>query len=162
MTIASGGGGVLSGIIGSEIDVQRDLGMPTSSHLPDFELVLRPARRHKFRAAYIPISYTGAATLTREIVFNGQKYQIGVPVTSTLDWHAARFNYEFDFINRNRGFGGFITEIKYPDVRVDLAATQLGLAEFAHARAPRWSPRVCGWRHLAIHSRVSRSMILRR
>ena len=136
MTIASGGSGILAGIIGSEIDVQRDLGMPTTSRLPDFELILRPARRHKLRASYIPIQFQGAATLTREIVFNGQKYQIGVPVTSTLDWHAARFSYEFDFVSNSRGFGGLILEGKYTDVRVELDAPTFNLAEFARAQAP--------------------------
>jgi len=136
LTVASSGSGILSGIGGSSINAERDLGMPESTHLPNFELILRPARRHKLRAAYIPIQYQGSATLTRDIIFNGQKYQIGVPVTSTLTWYAARFNYEFDFISNNRGFGGFIIEAKYTDVSVELDAPTFNLAEFARARAP--------------------------
>lgn len=136
LTVASSGGGILSGIAGSDISAQRDLGMPEQTHLPNFELILRPARRHKLRAAYIPIQFDGAATLTRDIVFNGQKYQIGVPVTSTLNWHAARFNYEFDFISNSHGFGGLILEAKYTDVRIELDAPTFNLAEFARAQAP--------------------------
>ncbi|HZT77616.1 MAG TPA: hypothetical protein VFA27_13270 [Vicinamibacterales bacterium] len=136
LTVASSGSGFLSGIGGTSISAENDLGMPSSTHLPDFELVLRPARRHKLRASYIPIQFTGSATLTRDITFNGQKYQIGVPVDSTLTWHAARFNYEFDFVDNNRGFGGFIVEAKYTDVRVELDAPTFGLAEFARAQAP--------------------------
>src|SRR5262249_33561437 len=34
LTVASSGGGILSGIGGSEINAQRDLGMPTSARLP--------------------------------------------------------------------------------------------------------------------------------
>src|SRR5262249_6770011 len=70
------------------------------------------------------------------IVFNGQRYRIGIPVTSTLDWKAYRFGYEFDFVRKNWGFAGFILEAKYTDVNVQLAATSIGLTEFAHARAP--------------------------
>ena len=136
LTVASSGSGFLSGIGGSSINAETDLGMPTSQRLPDFELILRPARRHKLRAQYIPIQYQGSATLTRDIVFNGQKYQLGVPVTSTLTWHAARFNYEFDFIANNRGFGGLIIEAKYTDVSVELDAPTFNLAEFARAQAP--------------------------
>jgi len=136
LDIASSGGGILSGIGGTDINAERDLGMPQNSTLPDFELILRPARRHKLRASYIPIQYTGSATLTRDIVFNGQKYSIGIPVTSTLTWHAARFNYEFDFISNNKGFGGLILEAKYTDVSVELDARTFGLAEFARAQAP--------------------------
>jgi hypothetical protein len=110
--------------------------MPGNEHLPDFELILRPARRHKLRAQYIPIELSGSNTLTRDIIFNGQKYTIGIPVTSTLDWQAARFSYEFDFVSNSRGFGGVILEAKYTDVRVELDAPIFNLAEFATARAP--------------------------
>jgi len=136
LDITSSGGGALSGIGGTNINAESDLGMPTNSHLPDFELVLRPARRHKFRGQYIPIQYQGSATLSRDIVFNGQKYTINLPVTSTLTWHAARFGYEYDFISNNHGFGGFILEAKYTDVSVELDAPTVNLAEFARAQAP--------------------------
>ncbi len=136
LTVASSGSGFLSGIGGSDINAQRDLGMPSNEHLPDFELILRPARRHKLRAQYIPITLDGSATLTRDIIFNGQRYSVGIPVESTLQWHAARFNYEFDFIANNHGFGGLIIEAKYTDVRVELDAPTFNLAEFARARAP--------------------------
>jgi hypothetical protein len=136
LTVASSGSGFLTGIGGTDINAQRDLGMDSNPRLPEFELVLRPAQRHKLRAQYIPISLEGSATLTRTVVFNGQQYRIGVPVVSTLEWHAARFNYEYDFISNSRGFGGFILEAKYTDVRVELDAPTFNLAEFATARAP--------------------------
>ena len=136
LTVASSGSGFLSGIGGTSISAENDLGMPSSQRLPQFELVLRPAPRHKLRAQYIPISQTGSVTLNRTIIFNGQAYRIGIPLVSTLDWKAARFNYEFDFISNNRGFGGFIIEAKYTDVRVELDAPTFNLAEFASARAP--------------------------
>ena len=74
-------------------------------------------------------------------MFNGIKYKVGLPVTSSLDWKAYRFGYEYDFISRNRGFAGLILEAKYTDVRVQLdtppsTLAPAGLTEFAHARAP--------------------------
>src|SRR4029078_4238548 len=96
--------------------------------------VLRPARSHKFRVQYIPIKYTQATKLRQDISLNGQRDAEQVPVNSVLDWKAARFGYEYDFITRNRGFGGFIIEAKYTDVRVDLARPFQN--EFAHARPP--------------------------
>lgn len=137
LTVASGGSGPLSGIAGTEINAKRDLGF-TDQRLPELSLMLRPAAAHKFRLQFVPIKFEGTNTLQRDIVFNGQRYRIGIPVTSTLDWRAYRFGYEFDFIRRNRGFGGFILEAKYTDVQVNLAATTSGvtLNEFARARAP--------------------------
>jgi len=133
LVVASSGTGALAGLQGSSIDAKRDLGL-TDQRLPQLELVLRPARNHKFRLQYIPIKYTQATTLRQDISFNGQRYTVGVPVNSVLDWKAARFGYEFDFISKSRGFGGFIIEAKYTDVRVDLASPFLN--EFARARAP--------------------------
>jgi hypothetical protein len=133
LVVASGGSGALSGIAGSQINAKRDLGL-TDKRLGMLGLVLSPTRPHKFRIQYIPIKYAQTATLTQDIVFNGQRYRLGLPVNSAIDWKAARFGYEFDFVTKNHGFAGFIIEAKYTDVRVDLASPFL--SEFAHARAP--------------------------
>ena len=57
-------------------------------------------------------------------------------MNSTLDWKAYRFGYEFDFVTKNRGFGGFILEAKYTDVLVRLQSPLLNVDEFTHAKAP--------------------------
>ena len=125
------------GIPGTVIDAKTDLGL-TDQHLPQLGLVLRPARSHKFRLQYTPIEYDQTGTLTRDVIFNGQRYRVGLPVTSTLDWKAFRFSYEYDFIVKNEGFAGFITEIKYTDVQIQLNALSgnTQISEFAHVRAP--------------------------
>ena len=127
-------------IIGTRIDFKQDLGL-TDQRFPAFQIVLRPAIRHKFRAEAIPIAYDATNTLKRELVFNGIKYTVGLPVTSSLEWKTYRLGYEYDFVSRNRGFAGLILEAKYTDVSVQLNARQsvlapAGLSEFAHARAP--------------------------
>jgi hypothetical protein len=121
------------GIPGTTIDFKRDLGL-TDQRLGELHAVLRPARKQKFYFQYIPISYNQEHVLTTTIVFNGQAYTVGVPVNSTLVWNAYRFGYEYDFISRSRGFGGFLLEAKYTDVQATLARP--GDTEFAHAQAP--------------------------
>jgi hypothetical protein len=121
------------GIQGTTIDFKTDLGL-TDQKFPDFRLVLRPSRKSKFRFEFIPIKYEQSATLRKDIVFNGIRYSIGLPVNSLLEWKAYRLAYEFDFISRDRGFAGFVVEAKYTDVKVDLASPLA--TEFAHARAP--------------------------
>src|SRR5262245_27171337 len=135
ITIASGGSGALSGITGTDINFRSDLGL-TDQRFPEVRLVLRPARSHKFRFQYIPINYTQSAILTRNIKFNGQQYSVSLPVHSSLDWGAYRFSYEYDFIVKHRGFGGFILDAKYTDVQANLATPIQNLNEFAHAQAP--------------------------
>jgi hypothetical protein len=123
------------GIPGSLIDFKRDLGL-ADQHFPMLQVQLRPARMHKFRFQYIPISYSQTATVTQDIIFNGQRYTVGLPVNSTLDWKAYRFAYELDFITNDRWFGGFIIEAKYTDVAATLTAPSKHLSEFDQAHAP--------------------------
>jgi hypothetical protein len=122
------------GIPGSNIDFKKDLGL-TDQRFNELHVVLRPARKHKLRFQYIPIKYEqGPVNITRDIVFNGQKYSVGSPVVSSLEWKAYRFAYEYDFLSHDRWFGGLILEAKYTDV--DASLQTIVAEEFAHAKAP--------------------------
>jgi hypothetical protein len=121
------------GITGSQINVKRDLGL-TDQRFPAFTVELRPARSHKFRLDYIPVTYTQTTTLNQDIVFNGIRYRLGLPVNSTLDWKTYQIGYEYDFVVKNWGFVGFDLQAKYTDVQVSLASPIA--SEFARARGP--------------------------
>jgi len=121
------------GIVGSQINFKRDLGM-TDQRIPALQVQLRPARSHKLFLQYIPIDYTQSTTLNQDIVFNGIRYRLGLPVNSTIDWKTYQFGYEYDFVVKNWGFVGFDLEAKYTDVQVQLASPIA--TEFARARGP--------------------------
>jgi len=121
------------GIAGSTIDFKKDLGLK-NKRFGELHAVLKASRKHKFRFQYIPIKYAQQATINRDIVFNGQLYRVGFPVNSALEWKAYRFGYEYDFIVTDRGFGGFLLDFKYTDVRASLQSP--ANSEFAHAHAP--------------------------
>ncbi|MGE3275246.1 MAG: hypothetical protein AB7O67_09045 [Vicinamibacterales bacterium] len=107
------------GIVGDDVDLVEDLGVE-QKRIPEVRLVLRPARRHKFRFHYLPIKYEAETTLTREFVFNGQRYSVGLPVATSADLKTYRFGYEYDFIYRDRGYLGVLADLKYSDVKVSL------------------------------------------
>lgn len=121
------------GIVGTTIDAVADLGFDKNV-FSGFRVVARPFRRWKLRFGYTPIKYEGETILTRTIVFNGQRYTVGLPVTSELDWKAWRFGTEFDFISRSRGFVGLILEAKYTDINATITAPFIN--EFTHVRVP--------------------------
>jgi hypothetical protein len=120
-------------IVGTVIDFKTDLGLQDQK-FSEFHLVVRPGRQHKFRMQFIPLDYEQTATLNRRLVFNGQAYDVNLPINSKLDWKAWRFGYEYDFIARDRGFGGFIVDLKYTDVTASLASPIR--SDFVHAQAP--------------------------
>lgn len=122
------------GIVGTEIDFSRDLGIGTE-RFGEVRIRLRPARKHRFRIDYIPIKFNAQKTVERRIVFRGISYDIGVPVTSALTWNAWRLGYEYDVIHRSRGYFGIILEAKYTDIEASLDAASFA-REYTRARGP--------------------------
>ena len=123
------------GIIGSSVDFVNTLGIEQTK-FKQLKVVLRPATKHKFRFEYTPITYDAQKVVPVSFVFNGQRSDIGVPVTTELKWKAYRFGYEWDFVYRNHGFAGVLLDLKYTDIQATLTAATVGAAQFTHARAP--------------------------
>src|SRR5688572_6883042 len=122
------------GIIGSRIDFVEDLDLEKKT-FRQLKVVLRPGTKHKFRFEYTPMSWEVSSTLERTIVFNGQRFDIALPVETSLKWRAYRFGYEWDFIYRDRGFVGLLLDVKYTDIEATLSNVFVG-SEFVRAKAP--------------------------
>jgi len=125
------------GIPGDQVNFVTDLGI-AKTKFNQLKIVLRPGTKHKFRFEYTPITYDAQTIVPRAFVFNGQRYDVGLPVTSNLQWKAYRFGYEWDFVSLDRGFAGLILEAKYTDIQATLTASFAGISdtEFTHAKAP--------------------------
>jgi len=121
------------GQAGTTIDAVNDLGIDRK-RLTELRFVLRPARKHKFRINYLPISYSAVSTIHRDFTFNNIRYGVNLPVTSEIAWTTWLLGYEYDFLYRDRWFVGFVMQVKATDVKVDLKAP-IG-SDFVHARAP--------------------------
>lgn len=122
------------GIIGDKIDFVEDLGIEKST-FKQLKVVLRPGTKHKFRFEYTPINYDVESRLRRSFVFNGQRFDVSLPVQTQVKWNAYRFGYEWDFVYRDRGFVGLLLEVKYTDIETSLSNRLVG-EEFVHAQAP--------------------------
>lgn len=144
------------GILGTDINLVTDLGI-TKKMLKDLRIVLRPAKKHRFRINYLPMNYDATTTLTREFIFNGLRYRPGLPVETTAQFKAWRFGYEYDFLYRDRGFLGVLLDVKYTDVNVGLLSP-IG-DEFTKAVAPIPTiggvGRVYAARNVALNAEVS-------
>lgn len=122
------------GIPGSDVNLITDLGIG-QHRLGQFDLVLKPSRKHRLRFQRLPIKYsTDAFQVTREFIFNGQLHTIGLPVTTEVDFTTYRFGYEYDFLYFKRGFFGALIDLKYTNVDLSLSSP-IG-AEFVSAAAP--------------------------
>jgi hypothetical protein len=119
--------------LGTPIDFVTDLGIE-KTRFKQLKVVLRPGRKQKLRFEYTPIRYESTGTLKRDVVFNGQRYSISLPVATDLEWKAYRFVYEYDFVYLDRGFVGMLLEVKYTDVKAQLS--NVLVTEFVSAKAP--------------------------
>lgn len=121
-------------ILGTDVDLVEDLGIE-QKRLGTLDLVLRPGRKHKFRYQRLPIKYeTDAFQVQRRFIFNGQTFDVGIPVTTVVDFTTHRFGYEYDFFYTRRGFIGALIDLKYTNVDVDLRSPIH--SEFVKATAP--------------------------
>lgn len=124
------------GIVGSKIDLVKDLGIGERTTFREFRLVLRPAEKHKFKLQYVPMTYIASSTVQRQIVFNGLRYTVGIPVQTAFDWKMLRLGYEYDFLHFEQWYAGFMLDARLTDARIELnAPAPVGL-QFARARGP--------------------------
>ena len=108
------------GIFGDDVDLISDLGIQ-KKRLGKFDLVLKPSKKHRFKYQHLPITYsTDAFPVTRSFVFNGQRYNIGLPVTTSVDFTTDSFGYEYDFIHMPWFFVGAGVSVKLTNIDVDL------------------------------------------
>jgi hypothetical protein len=121
------------GQVGTTIDAASDLGI-AQKRLIELRLVLRPAKKHKFRLNYLPMRYTGESTLHRDFVFNGQRFGVNLPITTDLEWTTTLIAYEYDFLYTDNWFVGFTLNSKFTKTMVNIASRII--TEFATAQAP--------------------------
>ena len=121
------------GILGSNIDFRRDLGLSRRQQ-PDFRITLKTGHKHKLRVSVTPIAYAQQVQLERRLVFQGIGYDASETVSSTLQWTAWKFGYEYDVISRDRGYFGLLFEAKYPQLEASVTSTDTH--EYVRAKAP--------------------------
>jgi hypothetical protein len=138
------------GIKGTSLDLTNDLGF-VSTRFRDFDIVLRPAKKHKFRFQNTPIDYTATSTLTRTITYNGINFPASLPITSEFSWKVWRMGYEYDFAYMDRGYIGALIEARYTQFSSSVQSISpiFIASEFTTARAPLPSVGVVGRGYVA-------------
>lgn len=121
---------------GTNFDAKEDLGIE-DENFPSGEAFVRFGRVH-LRAGYTPVSYDGSKTLSRQIVFDGQTYNLGDHVVSSLDVKMLDGEVQIDLLRPDivaASFNlGVIVKVKYVDGSVEL--TGAGVTETQDFKAP--------------------------
>ena len=91
-----------SGLEGTPINAENDLGLDKSSVEPKFQAMVRVGERHRLRFDYFTLDRTGQTTITSPIVFRDVILQVGDPVQTTMSLRSLGISYEYSFIHRER------------------------------------------------------------
>jgi hypothetical protein len=126
------------GIPGTDISLVDDLGF-LRTRFRDLKVVLRPAKKHRFRIQYTPLQYSSETTLKRAINFNGITFPCAgcplmLPINAQFGWNVWRFGYEYDFLYKKRGFAGVILEARETEFSAGLQSPVAN--EFTSAKGP--------------------------
>jgi hypothetical protein len=104
------------------VDFVQEFGI-ADERFREFRAVLRPARKHKIRFAYVPLKYDQDAVLQRTITFQNLRFPATANANADISWDVYRIGYEWDFVALPRGFVGVIGEVKYNKVNATVSAS---------------------------------------
>lgn len=82
---------------------EGDFGLEDAKVLPQVELTLLPGIRHLLRFSSIRARRSGSAILEREIEYEGDLFEEGAEVDSSLDIYMTGVTYGYQFLRRDRG-----------------------------------------------------------
>jgi hypothetical protein len=71
----------------------------------------------------VALQYNESALLQRTVAFGGRTFNVSANATADLKWDLWRIGHEWDFVSRDRGLIGLITEVKFNRVTADLRAS---------------------------------------
>jgi hypothetical protein len=123
----------LAGLSSNEVDFVQEFGIEDDS-FPAFRAAI--GRSHKFRLSYVKFSYDAEATIRRTFTFQGRTFTIGAPATTDIEWDLWTFGYEWDFVSRERGFFGVVTDLKYNKVKASVDSPALQSTAATDTTAP--------------------------
>jgi hypothetical protein len=126
------------GMVGNTINLKDTLGVKDEA-FPSFE-VFMGHERHHLNVAYTPMTYSGSASLSRDITFNGQTYTAGSKVDTDMKLRMADLQYRYtllDFENLAVGLSfDAIGQVKYIDGEAKIYAPANNIGAAGKFRAP--------------------------
>lgn len=105
----------VSGVEGTLLDVQEDLGLAERSASP-VRASLRLGHSVKLRASWSPIEFRGLATANSAILYGTTVVLPGQHVSSSLKGNYVTGEIAWDFLQRPAGFLGLLVGVKFVDI----------------------------------------------
>ncbi|HXZ60180.1 MAG TPA: hypothetical protein VEG26_08330 [Steroidobacteraceae bacterium] len=107
--------GVPPGTLGTPVNAERDLGLPSRLHQGRVEFMFRLRERNKLRVEYYEADRSATQQLANNIVFGDQTFLAGQVVQSSVNWRTFGLTYTYSLYRSDRfevgtGLGVFFME----------------------------------------------------
>jgi hypothetical protein len=91
-----------TGVVGTPLSAEKDLGLNNQAYQPRFELMFRLRPRHRLRVNFFDLRRNGSTTLDSTILFGDQAFQAGRPLRSSINWRQMDVTYTYSFLRGER------------------------------------------------------------
>jgi hypothetical protein len=107
------------------VDFVQEFGL-ANERFREYAVTSKAGRKHKLHYSSIPVKYSAETLISRTLQFGSLTVPISVPASTTFDWRLRRYGYEWDFVARDRGYVGLLTEVKDNKLNASVAAGPFG------------------------------------
>lgn len=119
-----------SGVLGTVIDFEQNLGMSETESLPALGISWRFAKKHRLLFEYFALRRSGSAITTAEIRFGDSVFQVNLPIASFIDVDVYSFGYSYSPIFDRKKELTLSAGLNVQDIRTGLKSTgDLGIIE---------------------------------
>jgi hypothetical protein len=91
-----------SGMTGTPLSAESDLGLPSRLHQGRVEFMFRLRERSKVRVDYYQAERSGSNTLTHDIIFHNETFAAGQVADTTLNLYQFDITYTYSLIRNSR------------------------------------------------------------
>ena len=121
---------------GTEIDMEDDLGLESSTSVARLGGYYWVGRRHRIDAAYFDLSRSAAIPIQETIHFGDETFVINTVVETEADLSIIKADYTFAAVARDRGWLGVTAGLYVAQTGFSLSERTLGRAESEDLTAP--------------------------
>ena len=121
---------------GTEIDMEDDLGLESSTSVARLGGYVWLGERHRLDGAVFDLSRSASFPIQETIDFGDETFAINTVVESEWDLKIVKADYTFAVLARDRGFLGVTAGLYIADTAISLSQATLGRAESEDVTAP--------------------------
>jgi hypothetical protein len=125
-----------SGSDGTDIDMEDDLGLESSTNVARLGGYVWLGRRHRLDGAYFDLSRSASIPIQETIDFGDETFQINTTLNTESDLTIIKADYTFAVLAKDRGWLGLTAGLYVAETGFALSQPTLGRAESEDVTAP--------------------------